>query len=82
MQVTTRAIEVGTSIGHLKVLHLIALGRGNFKFTVRFRVQKVQFQGGTIGINGIDDDCLTLGSRPYCPDAPRPYMTGPLCPII
>jgi hypothetical protein len=25
---------------------------------------------------------LTLGLRPYSPDAPRPYMMGPLCPII
>jgi len=24
---------------------------------------------------------LHLGSSPYCPDAPRPYMMGPLCPI-
>ena len=24
---------------------------------------------------------LWLGSRPYCPDASRPKLTGPLCPI-
>jgi hypothetical protein len=54
MQVTMRATEVGTSVGQLKVPHLIPLGRENFNYTVRFRVQKVQFQGGTIGINGIN----------------------------
>ena len=26
-------------------------------------------------------DWLQLGSRPHGPDAPRPKMTGPLCPI-
>jgi len=52
MQITTGAIEVGTSIGQLKVLHLIPLGRGNFGYTVRFRVQKVQFQGRTLSTNG------------------------------
>ena len=25
---------------------------------------------------------LRLGSRPYGPDAPRPWLTGPLCPYI
>jgi hypothetical protein len=54
MQVTTGAIEFGTSIGQLNVLHLIPFGRGNFSYTVKFRVQKVQFQGGTIIIKGIN----------------------------
>lgn len=25
---------------------------------------------------------LNLDSNPYGPDAPRPYLTGPLCPVI
>jgi hypothetical protein len=48
------AIEVGTSIGQLNVLHLIPLGRRNFNYTVMFGVQKVQFQSVTIGINSIN----------------------------
>ena len=27
----------------------------------------------------LDIDCQ-LGSGPFSPDAPRPYLTGPLCP--
>jgi len=48
------AIQVGTSIGQLNVLHLIPMGRGNFNYTVSFGVQKVQFQSGTVGKNGIN----------------------------
>ena len=54
MQVTKGAIEVGTLIGQLNVLHLISLGRGNFNYTVRFRVQKVQSQGRTIGLSDVN----------------------------
>jgi hypothetical protein len=28
-----------------------------------------------------ETDWLPLGSRPHGPDAPRPLMTGPLCPV-
>lgn len=54
MQVTTGAVEVGTSLGHCNVLHLIPLGRENLNYTIMFKVQKVQFRGGTIRLNGIN----------------------------
>ena len=39
----------------------------------------VDYRGGGGLIEGLTD--LRLSSRPYGPDAARPYLTGLLCPI-